>query len=76
MSKAEAYCLVRPLLKRFLKKGQKIYDIVGDDLNLQKLKPPLSREIFESEIKGITKYASSKGPIIDNSISDSDKEAI
>ena len=50
-TKAEVYCLIRPLVKKHLKKGEKVYDI-HDDLHLSKLKPPLSRFVYESEIKG------------------------
>ena len=43
LSKAESYCIIRPKLKKFVKKGEKVYEIYGDDLNMLKLKPPLSR---------------------------------
>lgn len=43
LSKAEVYCIIRPKLKQYLKKGEKVFDIYGDDLCQQKLKPPLSR---------------------------------
>eukprot|EP00347_Sterkiella_histriomuscorum_P000291 403376447 len=52
LSQAESYCIIRPKLKLYLNKGEKVYHIY-DDLNLSKLRPALSRQVFEYEIKGI-----------------------
>lgn len=46
MTKGETYCIIRTKLKKFLKKGEKVYDICGDDLTESKLKPPLSLVIY------------------------------
>ena len=51
LTSAEVYCLIRPKLKKYLKKGEKLLKIY-EDLILTKLKPPLSRNIFDEEIKG------------------------
>lgn len=32
LSKAESYCIIRPKLKQYLKKGEKVFEICGDDL--------------------------------------------
>jgi len=55
LTKGESYCLIRNKLKRYLKKGEKVYEICGDDLTEAKLKPPLSRLIYLSEMKGTPK---------------------
>ena len=52
LSKAQAYCLIRPKLKKYLGKYEKVYDICGGDLTKEKLKPHLSREVYDSEIRG------------------------
>lgn len=38
LSKAETYCLIRPKLKQYLKKGEKIFEIYNGDLCQKKLK--------------------------------------
>ena len=32
LTKAETHCIIKPKLKQYLKKGEKVYEIYGDDL--------------------------------------------
>lgn len=72
LGKAEVFCLVKPKLKKFLKQGQKVFQIYGDDLNISKLVPPLSREVYDKEIQG-QKVPKLKFDIKDSNLSDEDK---
>lgn len=51
LTKAEGYCLIRPKLKKYLAENEKVYEIYGDDLQESKLRPPLSKEVYEREIR-------------------------
>lgn len=52
LTKAEAYCIIKPKLKKYLKKGEKVFEICNGDLCQSKLKDPLSRHVYEQEITG------------------------
>ena len=67
LAKAEVYCLIRPKLKQYLRKGEKVFEIIGDDLQQNKLKPFLSRNIYTEELKGVK--------MLDNQMSEADAEA-
>jgi len=54
LTQGESYCLIRPKLKKYLKKNEKVYLIYGEDLTLEKLKPALSRDVFELVINEYT----------------------
>ncbi len=52
LTKAEVYCLIRPKLKQYLRKGEKLFEITDSDLTQSKLKSYLSRTIYTAELKG------------------------
>lgn len=74
LSLAETYCLVKPKLKKFLKKGQKVFQIYGSDLTESKLTPPLSRDQYDKEVQG-QKIAQNRLVIQDSNLSNEDKMA-